>query len=174
MFRVVSIVGIVGMAVLMYHVRRRSNGKRVSQGYVICVRTVVAFLTLVCASLLALSGFTATVVGRSMTGYLLLAHVAVGGVFIVCLAAAALWWSEAHGVSSLKDAEGSGSAGGRPGVVRKTFFWCFVAFGCGSAVTILLSMVPVFGSEGVAVLSELHRWCALFLVMVGIGFTMSR
>lgn len=167
MFRIVSIVGIVGMTALMYHVRRTSNGKGVSEGYVICVRTVVAFLTLACALLLAFSGFTATIIGRPMTGYFLLGHVAVGGVFIVCLAATALWWAEAHGASNLKDAEGSG-------VARKAFFWCFVAFGCGSAVTILLGMVPVFGSEGVAVLSELHRWCALLVVMAGIGFGMSK
>jgi hypothetical protein len=172
MFRVVSIVGIVGMAALMWFVRKRGGGKKVSEGCVISVKTVVAFLAFVCASLLALLGFTATILGRPMTGYLLLAHVAVGGAFTVCLAATALWWAEAHGVGRLEEVDESGSGGDRLGVLRKTLFWCFVVLGFGSVATALLSMVPVFGPDGIDVLSALHRWCALLLVMVGIGFGM--
>jgi hypothetical protein len=124
--------------------------------------------------LLAVSGFTTSVVlGRPMTGYLLLGHVAVGGMFIVCLAATALWWAEAHRARTLEEVDASGRGGGRVGVVRKAFFWCFVAFGFGSAVTVLLSMTPVFGPDSLGVVAELHRWCALLLVMAGIGFGMS-
>jgi len=174
MFRIISIVGIVGMTALMFRVRRQGNGNGFFEDHARSVRTTIAFLTFLCAGLLALSGFTATVIGRPMTGYFLLGHVAVGGAFIVCLAATALLWAEAHGGGDLKNAAGAGAAGQRWGVIRKTCFWCFVAFGCGSAVTILLGMVPVFDSEGVGVLSELHRWCALLVVMAGIGFGASK
>ena len=174
MFRIVSPIGILGMAALMFLIRRRNSSPKRVAGPCRPFRMLVSALTVLCTVLLAVSGFTASVVlARPMTGYLLLSHVAVGGMFAVCLAATALWWAEAHRAETLEEVDTSGRDGGRVSVIRKSFFWCFVAFGFGSTVTVLLSMTPVFGLDSLGVLAELHRWCALLMVMAGIGFGMS-
>jgi hypothetical protein len=54
------------------------------------------------------------------------------------------------------------------------FYWCFLAFGLATALTTLISMTPLFGSDGITTLYEAHRWCALFATMSLIGLLARR
>jgi hypothetical protein len=132
--------------------------------------------TVLSAAALAISGFTATwILGHSMQGYLLLFHVAVGGVFAFGLTVLAFLWSETYRlersdptVMDRVSTEVTQAPGGR------FFYWCFLGFGLATAVTALISMTPLFGSDGITTLYDTHRWCALFATLSLTGLVMRR
>jgi len=129
---------------------------------------------------LALSGFYASIVVQSpLQRYLLLGHVSAGIVFAASLVALALLWAESCRFVQPARAGSSDSspipAEGRPfSAGKKFFFWCFLAAGLTSALTVLLSMTPLFGTAGMDLLAEVHRWSALVSVLAAMGFVLSR
>jgi len=106
---------------------------------------------------LAVTGMAPAVcTGKALTGWLLMAHVGSGGAFMFFLLLTALL--------------GAGSAAGPDGKFapsQRCAFWATLLLGAGTAVTMMVSMVPIFGPEGLDVLREVHRYCGLALVAVG-------
>ena len=92
----------------------------------------------------------------------MLFHVAAGAAFVFGLALMTFLWSERYRMDGVQD------RGGR------FFYWCFISFGLLTAVTALLSMTPVFGSNGISTLYETHRWCALFATVSLVGLVVRR
>lgn len=179
MFQIISLVGILATVALVVRICLD-----LSRGDVLKVRTAsrfgqirafVAAMTVLSAITLACSGFGGSLVtGHVLSGYLLMGHVAAGGGFIVCLAASALLWSEKCRLCACGRTDEPVCDDGQWTVSRKTFFWCFLAFGFGTALTTLISMVPLFHSDLLHILKEVHRWCALLLVMSGVGFRFTK
>ena len=100
---------------------------------------------------------------RSMTGYALLAHVSVGGAFTAILALVVIGWSDLNRFGR------QGSPGGETPEGAKACFWAVVILGLIALVPILVSMLPIFGSHGLEVLHETHRYSALALSVAAFG-----
>jgi hypothetical protein len=182
MFRIVSLIAIVSLALFLLGLRltkgkrptSASSYKRPLVEWAALAGTSISFLYL------ALSGFYASIVVQSpLQGYLLLGHVSAGIVFAASLVALAVLWAESCRFVQAVRADSSDSspipAEGRPfSAGKKLFFWCFLAAGLTSALTVLLSMTPLFGTPGMDLLAEVHRWSALVSVLAAMGFVLSR
>lgn len=118
--------------------------------------------------LLALTGFWATLAQRhALTGYLLMIHAGLGGLFFTSLAALAVTFAEA---CRIEDTDWTGAPQGRFPLAQKLAFWGLLLFGLGVTLTMLVSMLPVTGAAGLDWLYQAHRLCALLVVMVVAGF----
>ncbi len=182
MFRTVSLIAIVSMAMVLLGLRLAKGRAAASASSY--RRSLVEWAALAGTSLsflyLALSGFYASIVVQSpLQRYLLLGHVSAGIVFAVSLVALAVLWAESCrfvlGASGDSSDSSSIPAEGRLfSAGKKFFFWCFLAAGLTSALTVLLSMTPLFGTAGMDLLAEVHRWSALVSVLAAMGFVLSR
>jgi len=110
--------------------------------------SMVRLLALLVALLLALTGFGGMLLAENgLNGYLLLAHVGLGGAFLVLLVLFAM--------------------GGAGRTDARLAFWAFLVFGLGAGLTVLVSMFPLFGSEGQILLHTLHWSFALGATVAG-------
>ena len=81
-------------------------------------------------------------------------------VFCFALAGAVLLWTQRNRYHT-----GDCAQGNRAGFFRKTFFWLTVLAAIPVILSIVLSMVPLFGTTGQEFLYHLHQYSALtFLV----------
>lgn len=182
MFRIVSLIALVSMAILLLGLRFAKAGRPapVSSVKRSLAESIVLAGTLASFIYLALSGFYASLMVQSpLQGYLLLGHVSAGIVFTGSLTALAVLWAEScrfvWGVQADSSDSRSISAGKRRfSVGKKVFFWCFLTAGLTSALTVLLSMTPLFATAGMDLLAEVHRWSALGSVLAAMGFVFSR
>lgn len=109
---------------------------------------------------LAITGFWPALLNHApLGGYLLMIHVTLGGVFAGCLAAMTLTWAAANRFAP--DAP-------RFDLSEKFFFWLIALLGLIAVMTMMLSMIPLFGSDGLNLLNELHRYTALAMVVATI------
>jgi len=109
---------------------------------------IVSFLVL------TISGLGVIVLEWKLTGYLLLAHTSMGGLFAVSLALLALLRA------------------GRPGAgaVHQFFFWLLLLTGAGLIVTAALMMLPLLSSDDIQWALETHRWLSYFTMISGAAY----
>jgi len=125
---------------------------------------------------LAASGFFfALFIPRGMFGVPLLAHVGFGGLFAVSLAAAMIWRARAYRWDEPEAAAHEGFASPifkklSKTSLRKILFWAFAVFGLVQIVTTLGTMLPVFTFETQQVMSTIHRYSALAIILTAIVF----
>jgi len=126
---------------------------------------------------LALTGFGPLVFGGHLQGYLLMIHATFAPVFIACAAVVAILAAGRY-VFNKKDAEaalhiykcGRGKEGWLTdtGVGAKVGFWFLLIMTLPVTLTMVLSMLSLFGSTGQEFLFHAHRWCALVFAMAAI------
>ncbi len=166
LFRVLSIAalaGVVGFSFLHFLAagrRIRSAGPVESQADMprlgLIERASYVFLALTLMAL-AFTGMAPNLVaGAKLSGWLLMAHVASGGAFMFFLLLTALLGAGAAAGADAKFA-----------APQRCTFWATLALGMATALTMMLSMVPIFGPHGLEVLRDAHRYCGLLLVVVG-------
>ena len=174
MFRLYVIIGIAGMLVFMALVRFIQKSAMNKPGMSL-IEKLLFLANILAVLILAASGFAATVcLQKPMEGYLLLLHVALGEALIVFLAASAFVWAEsARLVADDAPFEGCVIRQSWSGL-KKLFFWAVLGLGTIAALTIMFSMVPLFGTECLEVLYEAHRICSLLLTMAFMGFIISK
>ena len=106
---------------------------------------------------LACTGMTQNLLtGGKLTGWMLMAHVGSGGAFMFFLLLTALL--------------GAGSAAGPDAKFapsQRWGFWAALTLGVATALTMMVSMLPIFGPYGLEVLRDVHRYCGLALVVTG-------
>lgn len=125
---------------------------------------------------LAVTGFIPAIFqGARLVGYLLLLHVACGGAFTVCLVLLAVLWAddcrlEPHDRQwcSACCRAGEPPPASRFDAGQKLAFWLAIALGAACTLTMMLSMIPWLGPDGLDVLHEIHRYCALALAAVAL------
>jgi hypothetical protein len=123
---------------------------------------------------LAASGFFfAIFIPRGIFGLPLLAHVILGGLFAISLAALLFWRGRVYLFDGEEEAVFESFA--RPvfknlskTFFRKILFWAFATFGFVQVLTALGSMLPVFTLEAQRVMMEIHRYSALCLLLTTI------
>ena len=124
-------------------------------GKLVCAATILTVLVL------AMTGFWALVRGEAMSGYGLMLHCTVAPVFCLFLAVTAVMWAERSRFEG-----GDGQRGNRAVALRKTFFWLMILAGIPVILSMVLSMVPLYGTMGQEILYELHRWSTVIFVIV--------
>jgi hypothetical protein len=128
------------------------------------VRGGSAVVVLACGLGLAISGlYSRLILDTALSGYLLIAHVSLGGAFIAALAVFAVTWASDH-----LDLPGRR--------VRKAAFWLMVVAAIPMVLAVLLNMFPLFGTEWQGGLVNIHRFSALACTACGTiwGYLMVR
>jgi hypothetical protein len=126
--------------------------------------------------LLAVTGFAPAIVPQDwlakwapvadmhgrLSGWALMAHVCGGGVFIGFLLALTVLWAE--DCRFRPAVQGAPLERFCPG--QKLSFWLALMVGVVAIVTMMVSMLPIFGPGGIETLREIHRYCGLAFVML--------
>jgi len=173
MFKITAIIGIMGMLLVMvlHFASRRGKLSGKTTEIQVCKLSIwgkliyLAIYVVTGGSLavLALSGFSATIGwGGPMSGYLLMLHCTAAPVFCVFLAALGIIQAEKNRFVKEDFQPGKCEAGW-----RKIFFWLTMLLGIPLILSMVISMLPIFGTEGQEFLYHLHRWSALaFLIAI--------
>jgi len=182
-FQGVTLGVLAGLAVLilahlfLVHVPRRRRAAPVthqSTSYNWWERLLHLALTLSFLAL-AVSSLVPVCRGQAMTGWLLLGHVAIGGVFAGSLAAMALTWANSHrlvgGDAGWLTARGGWfgktlAPAGQFNPLQKALYWLILALGLAVILSAALSMVALLDQDGLAVLMDIHRYAGLAMVAV--------
>ena len=146
------------------------------------LRKLIYLLMLFCFLVLVVTGFYPVVVlGELISGYWLMLHATVGGVFAACLALLAIMWahrcrfdqSDWQRVQYIFRSQTSEklSAESCDGLGQKITFWLIVLAALPLILSVVLSMLPLFGTEIQRILLEIHRYSALLLALAGIVHT---
>jgi hypothetical protein len=171
MFRIAAIIGIVGsLIVIALHLVMRSTQKdEQAEPAPPCAmgkfQKLIYILIYLAAggsfAVLALSGFVAAIGwGGPMYGYLLMLHCTVAPVFCLALVALGCIWAQRcrFKIEDWKNCTA---------IVCKLCFWLTLLFGIPLIFSIVISMLPIFGTCGQEFFYHLHRWSALAIVITG-------
>ena len=134
-------------------------------------------LGLLSFAVLVVTGFGPLFLGHRLEGYLLMIHAAFAPVFIGCVAVVAVLSAGKYAFTK-KDGEifssrclGTNAKGcwlADSGIGAKAGFWALLVLSLPVTLTMVLSMLPLFGTNGQGFLFEAHRWCALAFSLVAI------
>lgn len=187
MIRIVTGIGfavtLVGIA-LHYRAFRAGSGDEArtapdadhpGQGRLAGLTRLAYLLTFVSFGILAVTGFGPLLfVARPLSGFPLMAHLVAAPVFAVGLAYLTLLWAHHHRFEPgewqrvkpvRRMAEDGGGPSGRFTFGEKVSFWLVILLALPVILSIVLSMFPLFGTEGQVWLLDLHRYSAVLLVM---------
>jgi cytochrome b subunit of formate dehydrogenase len=140
-------------------------------------------LAIVCFVVLALTGFYPVLVrGEHLSGYLLMIHATFAPIFAICLAVLGITWAGANRFANgdcpllqrlIRQCTSLAVPQPEQGPCRctetaqKVAFWAIVVLSLPLILSIVLSMLPLFGTHGQELAMAAHRWSALgFGVMV--------
>ncbi len=150
------------------------------------LRILVYLAVLFCFVVLAMTGFYPTLVlGKHISGYLVMVHATFAPVFAVCLAVLAVMWARrwrftsgdwplferlvrwaTSAKSPVADTYDQSSGFG-----KKISFWLIIFLALPLILSIVLSMFPLFGTHWQELLLGMHRYTALVFAMVAILHT---
>jgi fatty acid desaturase len=115
-----------------------------------------------------------------ITGILLIIHVTVAPVFVVALAMTALFWGHFQQFDGtdldLIKAVQNQEKDKRPEYRHraywpKVFFWLFLAFSIPASLSMIFSMFPYFGTDGLNTMLNIHQYTTLGLLTVAFFYT---
>jgi len=132
--------------------------------------------------ILAGTGFYASLIdGQPLHGYFLMIHATFAPVFSVCITLCALLWAQNHvfkrtdiacpclaKICSIPEAE-KHPCGFQLG--RKICFWILLLTSIPLIVSMVVSMFPIFGTEGQMALYHINRVSALILLLAANAHT---
>lgn len=137
------------------------------------IERLIFVLTILVFCVLAITGLAPGILtGGRLTGYLLMCHVGTGGAFCALLALLAIRWAED---CRIKDHDGAWwrsccceapAPAGRFDAGQKLAFWAVMALGATTIFTMMISMLPLFGPDGLETLRDVHRYCGLLFVLI--------
>jgi len=147
------------------------------------LRILVYLVAVFSFVILAVTGFyPVLVLGEHISGYLVMVHATFAPVFAVCLAVLAILWARNcrfmqgdwrwfDRVVQRVTLAGSGDEKPprkRSSLGQKITFWLIVFLALPLALSIVLSMFPLFGTHGQELLLGMHRSIALIFAPVAI------
>ncbi len=186
MFRTVSIAGFVVLAVaIVLHAisckapkGAKSGGKCSAGPLISALGKLVVFVTLASFVVLVATGFYPRVIAKeAISGYGLMLHATAAPVFIACLAALAVLGADSNRLNKnylpwLNKLLNRKVGGGEPAepfeLPRKVMFWLVMVLAIPLALSIVLSMLHLFGTHMQEVLADLHRYVALAVALLSI------
>ena len=194
MFQKISIIALVTtLAVIVLHriavpsnKRHPNNSTNDRLSIIGMLRILVYLAALFCFVVLALTGFYPTIIlGKHITGYLVMVHATFAPVFAVCLAVLAVMWARCCRFTcgdwpgferlvrrlTLSNSSGDDTACKDSGIGQKIAFWLVIFLALPLILSIVLSMFPLFGTHWQEILLSMHRYIALVFAMVVILHT---
>jgi cytochrome b subunit of formate dehydrogenase len=140
-----------------------------------------------CFVVLGITGFYPLLVrGEHISGYLMMIHATLAPVFAICLAILGVTWASRfrfdnadcpwlrrllRSATRLRVPDADGPRARPAETVWKATFWLVVALAIPLILSIVLSMLPLFGTHGQNVLLAAHRWVAVLFAVVVIIHT---
>ena len=188
MFRTIASIGfIVVFAAIACHLlisrpKRNNLFVEARQWRIIDVlRLLVYLFALLCFVILAVNGFySSLILHEPITGYRLILQTTAGGAFTVCLAILAVMWVHNCRLDKNYCTCLTKLLGREPAdtpipqkyeLAQKICFWLIILLALPLILSIVLSMFPLFGTEGQKYLLQLHRYSALILALAAIIHT---
>ncbi len=150
------------------------------------LRILVYLAVLFCFVVLAITGFYPTLIlGKHITGYLVMVHATFAPVFAVCLAVLAVMWAKRWRFTSgdwplferivrwatLANGPVANTYGKSSCLGQKISFWLIIFLALPLIISIVLSMFTLFGTYWQELLLGMHRYTALVFAMVAILHT---
>ncbi len=130
---------------------------------------LVYLVTLASVAILSVTSFGALLRLGELGGWALFAHMIGAGMFVFTLPVLAITWCEPNRFDLRRFGERGQAAPRRFYWLPKVMFWILLTGGLIVSMTMLLSMLPLFGTSGLHELLDLHRWAGL-VVTVALGF----
>jgi len=161
-----ALLGVLVVAVvplIWVVVRRRGAVPRSSWGWWACL---VYLGTLASVAVLGITSFVAMIRFGILGGWWLFIHMFGAGVFTFVLPLLAVTWCEANRFGRPPQPAGAEGQEQPARFLRlaKFMFWVILAAGLIVIVTMILSMLTVFGTEGLTLLLDIHRYAGLAVV----------
>ncbi len=129
--------------------------------------TLVYLGTVASVTVLGITSFVAMIRFGTLGGWWLFFHMFGAGAFTVVLPLLALTWGQANRAEC--PASPAGSEVPTPAspfpCLARAMFWVILAAGLVVTGTMLLSMLPLFGTPGQNLLLDVHRYAGLAVVM---------
>jgi hypothetical protein len=113
-----------------------------------------------CVGVLAWTSFSALLAGSELRGWPLMIHMVGAGGFVVVLPLGAVTWADASRVLAPRRQPR------RFGRLTSAAFWLLLVSGAISTLSMLASMLPLFGTESLRQLVVVHRYSGIVVVMV--------
>jgi len=147
------------------------------------LRKLVYLLALLCLIVLAFTGFYPTLVlGEHISGYLVMVHATFAPVFAICLAVLAVMWARSSRFTgndwpwfrrvvkrvTLIKSTGEEADRESSGLGQKISFWLIIFLALPLALSIVLSMFPIFGTHWQELLLGIHRYTAVLFFLAAI------
>ena len=193
MFQKISIVALLITlgGIILHRIAFSSNKKRPGnpgkkRSLMGILRMLVYLLALLCFVVLSITGFYPTLIlDRHITGYPVMVHATFAPVFAVCLAVLAVMWARCCRFTSgdwpwfehivrritLYKSSGDETPCKSSGLGQKIAFWLVIFLALPLILSIVLSMLPLFGTHWQELLLSMHRYAALVFSMVAIVHT---
>ncbi len=145
------------------------------------LRKLVYLLAFICFIILLITGFfPLLVLGKSMSGYWMTVHVTAAPIFAVCLAVLVImcadrsrfdknywpWLQRIVHREPLNRDEPS-----KYELAQKICFWAIMVLAVPLILSIVLSMLPFFGTDEQKLLLILHRYSAMTISLIIIFYT---
>ena len=149
-------------------------------------RILIYLAVLFCFIVLAITGFYPTLIlGKHITGYLVMVHATFAPIFAVCLAVLAVMWARRWRFTggdwpwferivrwaTLTNNPSGDTYHKSSDLGRKISFWLTIFLALPLILSIVLSMFPLFGTHWQEILLGMHRYTALVFAMVAILHT---
>ena len=151
--------------VLLLFARWRSRGRKALARWNLWEK-LVYLATIPAVALLAGTAFYAVIVDGVLEGWLLMAHMVGAGLFVAILPVITLTWAVPCQFGPF---EKDDAADTEPAVkflwLTKFAFWLMLVGGVMTAGTMLLSMLPLFDTDGLHLLLDVHRYSGLVVVV---------
>jgi len=181
-FQTITILAVAGAAaVLALHFlvagrRRLREAKTAPRRPLGRWQRLLYAVTILSLLVLAFTGFWPAVRGEPLRGWLLMIHNSAAPAFAIGLLVLAFLWAERRPAGLRPGAAGLHPGGaGAPGATvsaagfgrgQRLVFWAAALLAAVLVLTMMFSMVQIFGTPGQELLFEIHRYSALAMVLV--------
>jgi cytochrome b subunit of formate dehydrogenase len=145
------------------------------------LRMLVYLVALLCFLVLLLNGFySSLVLAESITGYRVILQTTAGGAFTVCIAILAVMWAHNCRLDKNYCPWLTKLIGHRPKdapapqkyeLAQKICFWLILLLALPLILSLMVSMLPLFGTDAQKCLFQFHRYSALLLALIAIIHT---
>jgi hypothetical protein len=117
-------------------------------------------------SVLGVTAFYSVLKYGAMHQWWLFCHMFGAGAMVVVLPLLAITWCRPSRFGKTHAGEAEETYAPRFFWIPKLMFWLFLASGLTVMLTMLVSMLPLFGTDGLHVLLDIHRYAGLLAVVV--------
>jgi len=178
-FQTITISAVaVAAAVLMLHFlvagrRQLREAKAAPRRHLGRWQRLLYAVTILSLVVLVFTGFWPAVRGEPLRGWFLMIHNSAAPAFAIGLLALAFLWAERSPARLVE----SPAATGAPGATfpaagfgrgQRLVFWVAALLAAVLVLTMMFSMVQIFGTPGQELLFEIHRYSALAMVLVAL------